>query len=245
MVATMSKPFFQPTQFYLMLLTLILPFSTQAQVLVNNGKPAQVIELFTSEGCSSCPPADRYISQLQNHPDLWQKYIPLAYHVDYWDYLGWKDRFANKAYSQKQRLYRSYGVVDSVYTPGFVVDGSEWRGFFRRGSLPANNASSKPELKLDINDSVFTLQYKDSEEYIAHIALITVDKFSVIKNGENKGKKLEHDFVVLHNAHQLGSKEWQFKIFANQFIEEPDAVAVWLTKPNSFTPEQTVAGWLE
>ncbi len=100
------------------------------QVWSHQGKPARIIELFTSEGCSSCPPADAYLSQFSTSEDLWQGIIPLAYHVDYWDYIGWKDRFAHPSFSQKQRLYRSYGVVASVYTPGFVVDGKEWRGFF-------------------------------------------------------------------------------------------------------------------
>ncbi|WP_206355547.1 DUF1223 domain-containing protein [Vibrio maerlii] len=241
----MSKSLHHPALFFLLFLIPLLSVSTQAQILVNNGKPAQVIELFTSEGCSSCPPADKYLSQFQKSEALWQDFIPLAYHVDYWDYLGWKDKFASKAFSQKQRLYRAYGVVGSVYTPGFVVDGDEWRGFFRRSALPNPQSKQSPELRLEIKDSTYQVNYQGKGDYIAHIALLAVDRFSAIRSGENRGKKLEHDFVVLHNSHQNGEKQWQFNISNSNLVAEPDAVAVWLTKPNQFTPEQTVAGWLE
>jgi hypothetical protein len=73
--------------------------------------------------------------------ELWQRLIPLAFHVDYWDYLGWWDRFASAEFSQRQRDYRHSGGLGSVYTPGVVVNGQEWRGWYRGESISYDNES--------------------------------------------------------------------------------------------------------
>ena len=86
-----------------------------------------LIELYTSEGCSSCPPADRWLSKLRNERQLWRDYVPIAFHVDYWDYIGWRDRFAHTEYSNRQRQYQREGGTGVVYTPGFFNNGEEWR----------------------------------------------------------------------------------------------------------------------
>src|SRR5215471_9400646 len=101
-----------------------------------------VIELYTSEGCSSCPPAEEWFSKLKAHPRLWIDFVPAAFHVDYWDYLGWRDPFGAAAYSDRQRAYAAEWKSRSVYTPGFVLDGKEWRGWFNRDELPP--ASTQP-----------------------------------------------------------------------------------------------------
>ena len=211
----------------------------------HKGQPAQIIELFTSEGCSSCPPADEYLSKLETHPELWQEVIPLAYHVDYWNYLGWSDKFASQAFSQKQRLYKAYGVVSSVYTPGFVVDGKEWRGYFNwlDRTLPSMQQTDKPALSLNRSDNTFKVNYEGDGDYIAHIVLLAMNQVTQVKAGENRGRELEHDFVVVYNGFQRGESSWEFDIDFSPLVVQPDAVAVWLTKPNSYQPEQTVAGW--
>ena len=86
-----------------------------------------LIELYTSEGCSSCPPADRWVSSLQNEPGLWRDFIPVAFHVDYWDYIGWPDRFASPAFTARQYVYAQQQSMRTVYTPGFFNNGKEWR----------------------------------------------------------------------------------------------------------------------
>ncbi|MGB0866623.1 MAG: DUF1223 domain-containing protein, partial [Granulosicoccaceae bacterium] len=99
----------------------------------------QLIELYTSEGCSSCPPADKHLSRLMSDEGLWRERIPLAFHVDYWDYIGWEDPFAQRQFSNRQRTHQITGAVRSIYTPGWVVDGKEWRGFFARRGLPGES----------------------------------------------------------------------------------------------------------
>ena len=100
-----------------------------------------MLELYTSEGCSSCPPADSWLSSLKNEDGLWREFIPLAFHVDYWDYIGWKDRFASPKNSNRQRQYARGQSLKTVYTPGFLYNGEEWRGWFIRRfiDLPEGN----------------------------------------------------------------------------------------------------------
>jgi hypothetical protein len=107
-----------------------------------------LIELFTSEGCSSCPPADAWISHLKDSPDLWKKIVPVAFHVDYWNNLGWRDRFARPEFTARQRRYVAAWHGDSVYTPGFVVNGQEWRGWFSDRTVARKQAANVGNLKL-------------------------------------------------------------------------------------------------
>ncbi|MCB1738986.1 MAG: DUF1223 domain-containing protein, partial [Gammaproteobacteria bacterium] len=114
------------------------PGSAQPQSIHVNSGPRQValLELFTSEGCSSCPPADRWLSGLIDDPRLWRELVPVAFHVDYWDYLGWPDRFASREFSRRQRDHARSGGLSQVYTPGVVLNGAEWRGWHRGRPLP-------------------------------------------------------------------------------------------------------------
>ena len=102
-----------------------------AERTLTASKPdAILVELYTSEGCSSCPPADAFLTRLTTHRDLWTRIVPVAFQVDYWDHLGWTDPLARPAYSDRQRRLVRNGKARAVYTPSFFVDGQEWRGFF-------------------------------------------------------------------------------------------------------------------
>ena len=91
--------------------------------------PSQValVELYTSEGCSSCPPADAWLAALRDKPGLWSESVPVAFHVDYWNGLGWKDRLSSRASTDRQYAYAEAWGNRSVYTPCFVRNGAEWR----------------------------------------------------------------------------------------------------------------------
>ena len=88
-----------------------------------------LVELYTSEGCSSCPPAEAWLSRQKDNPGLWKQFVPVAFHVDYWDRLGWRDRFSSKEWTERQRRYAALWGSESVYTPAVVVNGREQRGW--------------------------------------------------------------------------------------------------------------------
>jgi hypothetical protein len=96
----------------------------------------KVIELYTSEGCSSCPLADKWLSKLKDEPTLFKDIIPLAFHVDYWDQLGWKDRWAQVAFSNRQRKLVAQGILSQVYKPAVVVVSQEWEDGIKACNYP-------------------------------------------------------------------------------------------------------------
>ncbi|WP_037471074.1 DUF1223 domain-containing protein [Shewanella waksmanii] len=90
------------------------------------------VELYTSQGCSSCPPAEQWLSSFRDHPQLWKTLFPLAFHVSYWNCIGWKDPYSKRAFSQRQYDHLNAKNTGQVYTPQFVINGKEWRGWFDR-----------------------------------------------------------------------------------------------------------------
>jgi hypothetical protein len=160
-----------------------------------------LVELYTSEGCSSCPPAEAWLGDWKNSPGLWTKVFPVNFHVDYWDGLGWPDRFARAAYTQRQRDYAARLKQDSVYTPEFVVDGAEFRGWFHGEPLP-NAAAKGGDLKLAVKDGRFSGRYVptgggSTRGLTLNIAVLGLGLVTDVKAGENDGRQLKHDFIVL------------------------------------------------
>src|SRR5260370_670544 len=106
---------------------LFVMFSVNAQSAVVTFQSATertaLLELYTSEGCSSCPPAEAWLSGLKKSPGLWKDFVPLAFHVDYWDYLGWRDPWAERGFSDRQRAYAENWHNENVYTPAFAPEG--------------------------------------------------------------------------------------------------------------------------
>src|SRR6266853_4246963 len=111
-----------------------------------------LLELFTSEGCSSCPPAEAWLSKLKGAPGLWSDFVPVAFHVDYWDHLGWRDKWASGQFSDRQRDYAQAWGSDSVYTPGFVLNGKEWRNWFGLKNVPTGSRTTAGVLRIVSED---------------------------------------------------------------------------------------------
>jgi hypothetical protein len=158
-----------------------------------------VVELYTSEGCSSCPPADRWLSQLKGDNGI----VALAFHVDYWDRLGWKDRFASPLFTQRQADEQRRNGADFSYTPQVVLDGadySRWRtGLSALGGR--KRAASSIEISLGRNGAGYDAIVRSVEgdaprELAAFWAVTEDDHTSVVKAGENAGATLRHDYVV-------------------------------------------------
>ena len=117
-------------------------------------KRTALLELYTSEGCSSCPPAEAWLSRIRDSPGLWKEFVPVAFHVDYWDRLGWADRWATIEHSERQRAYAKSWRKDSVYTPGFVLNGSEWRDWPSNRDLPPAPVTMAGVLKVVSADAI-------------------------------------------------------------------------------------------
>jgi len=174
-----------------------------------------VVELFTSEGCSDCPPADRLLAQLdQNQPVPGARIIALEQHVDYWDHLGWRDPFSSAQFSRRQEDYVGAFHINSAYTPQMVVDGSaqlvgsDQRAAFAaiaksshtaRASIVIEQAgpapSDAPSLPLRVRlDSVPGANVAAGSDVI--LAITEDNLSSNVTNGENSGSKLSHRAVV-------------------------------------------------
>ena len=179
--------------------------NSNAQVSGLNGKGFAVIELFTSEGCSSCPPADELVDKIQKDNNNGQIYI-LAFHVDYWDHQGWKDRFSDQEFSKRQRQYASWLKLETVYTPQIVVNGTtECVGSDQGAVLKAMAAGLDQEstktlmLTSRIERGQLTVQYEgagDEKKSELVLALIQKSAQSNVSAGENSGKRLSHVQIV-------------------------------------------------
>jgi hypothetical protein len=157
---------------------------------------APVVELYTSEGCNSCPPADRWLSRLKADPSI----VALAFHVDYWDRLGWKDRFASPAFTARQALQQATNGARFSYTPQVVVDGRD-RTDWSRAAVPASSrAPATVEVALAQRGDRFVATVTPSanapQRLAAYWAITEQGHVTAVKAGENEGATLHHDFVV-------------------------------------------------
>ena len=120
-------------QFKIIAIAFILFLMTNSQAddreqFVSKSAQTVMIELYSSQGCSSCPPAERWISQFVDDDSLWRDYVPIVFHVDYWNDLGWIDVFSNAENSKRQRAYYAQKKIKSVYTPGLIINGKRVEG---------------------------------------------------------------------------------------------------------------------
>ena len=165
-----------------------------------------VVELYTSEGCSSCPPADAWISKLGEALSDDFHAVPLAFHVDYWNYLGWEDPFSSAAYTTRQRELAANNRQRSIYTPEFAVSGRETRGTTAvvHAIRSANAELAKVMIEMDLttegeNDVAASLKIDTNSDGAAlYLAVYENNIDREIGAGENRGRTLHHDFVVRH-----------------------------------------------
>src|SRR4029077_20694649 len=242
--ASYSQRKFHPMRVALILFSLTCAFASQAddRVFESGQKKTHLIELFTSQGCISCPPAEAWLSKLKAEPGLWKDFVPIAFHVDYWDRLGWRDSYAAKEWTARQYLYSANWRSESVYTPGFVLDGRE----LLNRSVPAASNEKPGALKVSIANETITAEFKPTnggtKNFDLHVAALGFDLNTKISAGENRGRNLKQDFVVLSLANEKvsgGKTE-----FAFDQDSRAGAIAAWITAPNQIDPFQVVGGWL-
>lgn len=220
------------------------------QQFVSGASQTAMIELYTSQGCSSCPPAEEFLNTFVDNPRLWSSFVPIAFHVDYWDYLGWKDRFALPSNAQRQRRYASLKNVRTVYTPGFVVNGREWRPGWLSKRLDAGSrevGTLTVTLEGDRIDARFTAAEPPSGLLELHVGVLGMGLGSDIRAGENRGRASHHEFVLLSHqrfgatdgAWQGPLQPWDSKGAARV------ALVAWVSTPGDPAPLQATGGYLD
>lgn len=239
------------------LAALLLPGAgaSGAEPLFQSGPgQAALIELYTSEGCSSCPPAEAWLAGLKDQPGLWKEFVPVAFHVSYWDSQGWRDPFSSRIFTLRQYAQARAWGSSTVYTPCFVRDGREW--------TPGRESSvAGPPVGLLSLERIGTSRWRVSFQPAdslrvgrveAHVALLCGGVSSDVRAGENAGRRLEHEFVVLalkdaaFGTEDRGRLAADFELEANFPANAPRrAAAAWVTPVGELRPIQAVGGWLQ
>ena len=210
-------------------------------------RTAALVELYTSEGCSSCPPADRWLSSLGPAGYAPDRVVPLSLHVDYWDYIGWKDPYARREFSLRQRKLSQLQKLALVYTPQVVLQGRDFRDWGGRSFDDAvtkiNARPARARIRLEIQSATGTrLDVTAAAELLGpadepalYLAAYQNRLESRVAAGENSGRTLAHDYVVL---------EWQgpFAFGAGNRVAERRALPLL---PKALTAHSGVVGFVQ
>lgn len=162
-----------------------------------SGPAPRLVELYTSEGCSSCPPADRWLSTLGAQGDA----VTVGFHVNYWDYIGWRDRFASDATTQRQKSHREAWGARQIYTPQVVVDGRDWPTW-PRGLPPPERRPAPLQLEMERSGQRVVVRAGPAQGLASGALLsgwwaaLEDGHSSRVTAGENSGERLRHDSVV-------------------------------------------------
>jgi hypothetical protein len=193
----------------LVVLTLSMPIHAQQCSAKSPAHTLALVELYTSEGCDSCPPADKWLRSLTTAPAA-ESVVPLALHVDYWDYIGWKDPYAKPQFAVRQRELAAVGGKTFVYTPQVIFNGRDYRRwggreFFddvkKTNSQPARAAielsmSMKPDGRIEARATATVPAMQHRTDALLHVAAFQNGLSTTVAAGENRGKTLQHDFVA-------------------------------------------------
>lgn len=232
--------------------------------LESGSEPAALLELYSSEGCSSCPYADSWVSGLRSSPDLWKRFVPVVFHVDYWNsrlpVVGWVDAYSQRRFADRQRTYARGWGSDSVYTPEFILNGREWTRAmgdpaFAPGSAPRARLrvtrAAEGDYRITVEPSSTPGRGTHARRWEAHAALLGNGLVTQVKGGENSGRTLRHDFAALDlrsaplkPAQIGGALEARIRFDAPKTPARPASLslAVWITEAGQQTPLQAVGG---
>jgi hypothetical protein len=203
-------------------------------------KTAALVELYTSEGCNSCPPADRWLSSLGNRYGA-DVVVPLALHVDYWDYIGWKDPYAKREFSQRQRRLSQLQRAAFVYTPQVLLQGADFRDWAdpafaeTLARLHARPARARLELEilratseaLDVRVAAAVLDRGQGADSGLYVAAYENRLESRVTAGENSGRVLRHDHVALEwqGPYGVGERNLRLPLLPKAKIGDSGVVA--------------------
>lgn len=225
-------------------------------------KPVALLELFSTQSCHSCPPAQSFVSSLKSHPDLFKTFVPVVFHVHYWDYLGWKDHYSEKKFTHRQRRYVRALKLKSMHTPMTVFKGAYMPPKQRRlewvKQKAVTNAKAEQNGKLQVvrkTKERFQITYtpaankKQLQNPVFYAALIGNDIATRVRSGENAGKKLEQDFIVLEFVRvdatidqKSASATANIRLETEKRNSGNNGIVVWVSDGENVRPLQAVGG---
>ncbi len=221
----------------------VMASECKREALKSSKFKTHLIELYTSEGCSSCPPAEKWIASLRNNKNLGKTFFPLAFHVEYWDYIGWKDRFAKKQFSDRQRKYASHWNSKNIYTPEFVKDGKEWRSFPIRKVPNASKIKVGELTATPIGKRSYKISFTGTSKNLnLNYSLLANGITSKVTRGENRGRNLKQFFAVLNHSKRPFKNGMVVDVPTSQIASKEQMVAFWLDSPKTMEPLQVVGG---
>ncbi|QBG49192.1 DUF1223 domain-containing protein [Verrucomicrobia bacterium S94] len=220
----------------------VITTTTAEHIFQSPKHRVSLIELYTSEGCCSCPPAEEKLNRFADHKGLWTDFVPVAFHVDYWNYLGWNDRFSRPEFTDRQRNYSKQWNDRTVYTPCFVTNGKA-----TRHPVPKAGKPNPGMLKAELTGRILSITFEPTQKHsglTAWAAPLSDRQTTKVRSGENRGRTLEHFFVALglnQTAMSRTNDLWTAELRLNNTAS---ALAVWVSGDGTLDPIQATGGWL-
>ena len=206
----MQSPSYAATVAAAVAIMLNFPAAAAECTAMSGSQRVAVLELYTSEGCDSCPPADKWVSELPAKKLATERVIPLSFHVDYWNQLGWIDPFSQGIFSERQRQHSRRRGASFVFTPQLLLNGQDYRRALLFDDIDSeikaiNQMKPQADIRLKLSNSGAQLASQvevsvgggaDQRRAQVYLALYENNLVTAVKAGENKGRTLKHDFVV-------------------------------------------------
>ncbi len=241
----------------ILVIFMLFSFNVFAKELSFNSGTEQVnlLELYTSQSCSSCPSAERWLGELVEHKLLWKKVVPVAYHVTYWNHLSWKDKFSKVQFSKRQRKF-SQVTGSGVYTPQVILNGKDfrsWRGIGTNYVVTSRKKVGNLSANLDESKKKWTLTYNSMHKDIGSVkcqfAVLESGHSTVVSSGENRGKTLQENFVITEllsaSAKKSGNNfQCEFKNLKPSKFQNK-TLAFWVLDSKTFEVFQATGGRYE
>jgi hypothetical protein len=223
----------------------------ETQIIEGPEKQAALVELFTSESCSSCPPAERFLNRLKKKEGLWVEFVPLEFHVDYWNHLNWQDQYSQKEFTQRQQAYNQV-IQRGVYTPQMILNGEDHRSWRRRGIEGLDHPKvGKLKASVNLKEGKGTIEFKAVKgvnQPKCFAALMKEGKSQKITSGENRGKIAQHEFVVHELSENKMIKEKGVYNCQLSFTKSRDgkshAIAFWVINGQNLNVIQAAGAFL-
>lgn len=253
----MKRFFFSVSTLLLLCANAVAAEKKDGIVLESGPVQKTMVQLFTSDASSNCNPALRWISNLKESGALWTQFVPIALHVRQWDGAGYKDAFSKKEFDEILNFYQKRWRTSKVYPPTVAVNGEEWSGWARGQTVPVEVNRKTGILRIDgtKRESYYEAVYQpdsslSGETFTLHGALVGFGLKSKPADGKNRGKSLEHDFIVLqykaaHFTFSYDVLTAGFELAKPKGIRIPKlAVIFWVTKRSDALPLQSAGSYL-